>query len=153
MVDLWSIAIGTELGRGTYPVKLEDVVRFAALFSDGEAERHGRKGTVAMGTDSNVALPGMIFLYSLRLGWDLTLFPPGAIRMGDNNCFLSPARAGDVLTTSLTVSERFERKGRRFVTFLCVTENDRRQKICTVEFTALLPLVASRVVRDSTKPA
>jgi hypothetical protein len=129
--------IGAELGRGTYELRRDVVERFSRLLGyEGEND----SGQVPRGKDArDVVPPGMIFVFSLRMGWELQLFPPGAIRMGDDNEFRTPAKIGDVLTSSLRLSQRFTRKERRFVNFLCETQNQHGDTVCTVEFTACLP--------------
>jgi len=81
----------------------------------------------------------MCLTYGLRLGWEEDVFPPGAIRMGDENVYGVPARAGDTLTTVLTIVDRFVRKERKFLKYEMVTSNQRGQRVCTVAFTAIVP--------------
>lgn len=86
-----------------------------------------------------VAPTSMCLTYGLRLGWEENVFPPGAIRMGDDNVYGVPVRPGDTLTTVLTITDRFERKGRRFLKYQMVTTNQEGEEVCTVAFTAIVP--------------
>jgi hypothetical protein len=86
-----------------------------------------------------VAPSSMGLTYGLRLGWEHAVFPPGVIRMGDEDRFGVPARAGDELVTQLRVVDRFERKGRRFMKYEMRTRNQRDELVCEVVFVAMMP--------------
>jgi len=86
-----------------------------------------------------VAPASMGLTYGLRLGWEHSVFPPGVIRMGDEDRFGVPARAGDWLVTQLRIVDRFERKGRRFMKYEMRTHNQHGQLVCEVVFAAILP--------------
>jgi len=128
---------GAEIGRqvceGRMVVSQADIDSFCALMGyDHPAYRAGAPGGA-------VAPTSMCLTYGLRLGWEEDVFPPGAIRMGDENVYGVPARAGDALTTVLTIVDRFERKGRKFLKYEMVTSNQRGERVCTVAFTAIVP--------------
>lgn len=128
---------GAEIGRkvceGRILVTQEDIDRFCALMGyDDPAYRADAPGGA-------VAPTSMCLTYGLRLGWEEAVFPPGAIRMGDENLHGVPARAGDALTTALTIVDRFERKGRRFLKYEMTTTNQGGEGVCTVAFTAIVP--------------
>ena len=86
-----------------------------------------------------VAPTSMGLTWGLRLGWEHSVFPPGVVRMGDEDRFGVPARAGDRLTTRLRIVDRFERKGRRFLKYEMRTCNQRDELVCEVVFAAILP--------------
>lgn len=86
-----------------------------------------------------VAPTSMGLTYGLRLGWEHDIFAPGVVRMGDEDRFGVPARAGDALVTRLRVVERFERKGRRFLKYEMRTHNQRAELVCEVVFAAIQP--------------
>lgn len=128
---------GAEIGRrvceGRITVTQSDIDSFCALMGyDDPAYRAGAPGGA-------MAPTSMCLTYGLRLGWEEDVFPPGAIRMGDENVYGVPARAGDTLTTVLTIVDRFERKERKFLKYEMVTSNQRGQRVCTVAFTAIVP--------------
>ena len=87
----------------------------------------------------SVAPTSMCLAFGLRLGWEEQVFPRGVIRVGDENIYGVPARAGDVLITRLVIADRFERKGRRFLTYDMVTTNQHNEQVCQIKFTALMP--------------
>ena len=109
------VKVGDFLGEGTYTVTKEEIARFAKLlgyedpvyFDEGVARKTEYGGIITP--------PGMLFIYGLKLGWELKQYPPGSIRMGDDNEFFSPARPGDILKTMITVSDKFIRKERKFL--------------------------------------
>lgn len=128
---------GAEIGRqvceGRMVVSQADIDGFCALMGyDHAAYRADAPG-------STVAPTSMCLTYGLRLGWEEDVFPPGAIRMGDENVYGVPAKAGDTLTTVLTIVDRFERKGRKFLKYEMVTSNQRGERVCAVAFTAIVP--------------
>lgn len=89
--------------------------------------------------DDETAPASMGLIYGLRLGWEHQVFPPGAIRVGDDDVFGVPARAGDRLLTQLRIVAKFERKQRRFLTYEMRTTNQRADLVCSVTFTAIVP--------------
>lgn len=86
-----------------------------------------------------VVPPSMGLTYGLRLGWEHAIFPPGVIRMGDDDVFGVPARAGDQLVTQFRIVEKFERKTRKFMKYEMRTHNQANEMVCSVSFTALIP--------------
>lgn len=122
--------LGREICRGRIDLSQADIDRFCALLGyDDPAHRAG----------GGVAPTSMCLAFGLRLGWEEQVFPPGVIRVGDENTYGVPARAGDVLTTTLVITDRFERKGRRFLTYAMATTNQRQEQVGLVTFTAILP--------------
>ena len=77
--------------------------------------------------------------YGLKLGWEHAIFPPGAIRMGDEDVFGVPARVGDQLLTQFRIVDKFERKSRRFMKYEMRTKNQAQELVCSVSFTAIVP--------------
>ncbi|MBW3095978.1 MaoC family dehydratase [Pseudohoeflea coraliihabitans] len=125
--------LGREVCRGRIALTQEEIDRFCSLMGyDDAAFRAGPSG-------GGIAPTSMCLAFGLRLGWEEQVFPPGVIRVGDENTYGVPARAGDVLTTTLVITDRFERKGRRFLTYEMVTTNQVDDEVCKVRFTAILP--------------
>ena len=109
-------------------ITAESVARFRRLM--------GYAGATA---DEALAPSSMGLTYGLRLGWEFGVFPAGVIRMGDDDVFGVPARAGDTLLTRMRIVEKFERKGRRFMKYEMTTENERGELVCSVAFAAIVP--------------
>ncbi|WP_158969932.1 MaoC family dehydratase [Chachezhania sediminis] len=125
--------IGRKVCEGRMTVTQTDIDTFCALMGyDDPAYRADAPGGA-------IAPSSMGLTYGLRLGWEESVFPPGAIRMGDENIHGVPARPGDELVTDLTVTDRFERKGRRFLTYRMETRNRTGALVCSVAFTAIVP--------------
>ena len=124
---------GREICRGQTHLTQTDIDGFCTLLGyDDPAFRADAPGGAVAPTSMSLA-------FGLRLGWEAQVFPPGVIRVGDENTYGVPARAGDFLTTALTITDRFERKGRRFLTYQMVTTNTRQEQVCCVRFTAIIP--------------
>lgn len=125
--------LGREVCRGVIALGQEDIDRFCDLMGyDDPAYRADAPGGA-------VAPTSMCLAFGLRLGWEEQVFPPGVVRVGDENTYGVPARPGDVLTTTLVITDRFERKGRKFLTYQMDTTNSSGERICRVKFTAILP--------------
>lgn len=124
---------GKPVCEGRILVNQEDIDRFCDLMGyDDPAYRKGAAGGA-------IAPPSMGLTYGLRLGWEEDVFPAGAIRMGDENRYGQSARPGDELTTVLTITDKFVRKERKFLTYEMVTRNQSGALICSVAFTAIVP--------------
>ena len=117
------------LCEGACVVEAQEVERFRRLL--------GYAPTPANATPW--APPSMGLTYGLKLGWDHAIFPPGVIRMGDEDVFGVPARVGDRLLTQFRIAGKFERKGRRFMKYEMRTSNQDQQLVCSVTFTAIVP--------------
>jgi len=133
MVDArftWDSAVLNEvLCERQIEVRAEEIERFRALM-----------GYPPSPPDAIAVAPtSMGLTYGLGLGWEHSIFPPGVVRMGDEDRFGVPARAGDTLTTRLRIVDRFERKGRRFLKYEMVTRNQRGERVCEVIFAAIMP--------------
>lgn len=125
--------LGREICSGRIVLTQAEIDRFCALMGyDDPACRAGAPGGA-------VAPTSMCLAFGLRLGWEERVFPPGVIRVGDENIYGVPARAGDVLITTLVITDRFERKGRRFLTYRMDTTNQHGAQVCRVQFTAIMP--------------
>ena len=125
--------IGRPVCEGRIAVTQDEIDRFCMLMAyDHPAYRADAPGGA-------VAPTSMCLTYGLRLGWEESVFPPGAIRMGDGNVYGVPARPGDTLTTVLTITDRFVKKERKFLKYEMVTTNQSGETVCTVAFTAIVP--------------
>lgn len=143
-MDFDKIEVGKFLGEKTYTVTKEDIARFAKLlgytdplyFDEAYAKKTEFGGIIAP--------PGMIFIYQLIATVDMVAafeyFPPGSIRMGDDNEFFNPARPGDTLTLKVTISDKFIKKERKFLKARVDATNQKKEKVCTVEFACIVPL-------------
>jgi hypothetical protein len=119
--------LGREVCRGQITLTQSEIDRFCGLMGYDSAQYQG------------VAPTSMCLAFGLRLGWEAQVFPRGVIRVGDENNYGVPARAGDVLVTTLVITDRFERKGRRLLTYQMDTTNPSGQQVCRVKFTAIIP--------------
>lgn len=117
------------LCEGVYTVEAQDVASFRKLMGY----------TQTVNGAAPIAPPSMGLTYGLKLGWEHAIFPPGVIRMGDEDVFGVPARTGDRLVTQFRIIEKFERKGRKFMKYEMRTLNQGNELVCSVSFTAIVP--------------
>ncbi|MBO6720073.1 MAG: MaoC family dehydratase [Rhizobiaceae bacterium] len=123
---------GQQICEGHITVTQADIDEFCRLLGyDHPAYRADAPGGA-------IAPPSMGLTYGLRLGWEADVFPPGVIRMGDENVHGHSVRAGDELTTALSIVDKFERKGRKFLKYEFVTTNQSGQLVCSVKFAAIV---------------
>jgi len=119
--------LGQVLCSGVCEVTADEVRRFRSLL-----------GYAAAG-DASLAPTSMGLTYGLRLGWEHSIFPPGVVRMGDDDVFGVPARVGDRLTTTFSITEKFEKKDRRFLRYEMRTINQNDELVCAIRFVGLMP--------------
>lgn len=105
----------------------------------GDVERFRRLLGYEAAADSGLAPSSMGLTYGLRLGWEHSIFPPGVVRMGDDDVFGVPARVGDRLTTTFSIVEKFEKKDRRFLRYEMRTINQLGALVCAISFVGLMP--------------
>lgn len=133
------IEVGRILTSGTYELTKELITRFAELLGYDDPVYHDEEYAGKTEFGKIIAPPGMVFIYSLKVGTDSNVAAPGSIRMGDKIEFFRPGLMGDVLTTTLKVSDKFIKKERKFVELLFETVNQNGEKIVDLEFTAIIP--------------
>ena len=90
--------LGQVLCSGVCEVTADEVQRFRSML-----------GYPSTG-DIRLAPSSMGLTYGLRLGWEHSIFPPGVVRMGDDDVFGVPARVGDRLTTTFPSSRNLRKK-------------------------------------------
>lgn len=120
--------LGEVLCEGIAEVTAQEIAAFRTLMGYAESP-----------VDPMAAPTSIGLIYGLRLGWEHAIFPPGVIRMGDEDEFGVPARVGDVLRTAFSIVDKFTAKGRRFMRYEMRTLNQRQQLVCAIRFTGLVP--------------
>lgn len=126
----WDIVpLDVVLCEGSWDVTAGEIERFRALMGYAPTPPG----------EQPVAPTSMGLTYGLRLGTEHNVFPPGAVRMGDENRFGLPARAGDHLVTQLRIAKKFEKKERRFMKYDMTTRNQDGALVCSVCVTVLMP--------------
>ncbi len=133
------VKVGDFLGEGTYKVTKEEIARFAKLLGYDDPIYFNEEYAKKTEYGGIITPPGMILVYGLYLDADLNQYPAGSVRMGDENEFFSPARPGDILKTTVTVSDRFVKKGRKFIKAKVETRNQKDEQICIVDYTCIIP--------------
>lgn len=124
-----TVRLNEVLCEGTYYVTAVEIERFRRLM-----------GYPATSPGADAVTPAsMGLIYGLRLGWEHSVFPPGVVRMGDEDVFGVPACDGDRLVTQLRIVDRFEKNGRRFMKYEMSTRNQRQELVCSVTFAAIVP--------------
>lgn len=124
-----TVRLNEVLCEDSWPVTAAEIERFRRLMGYPEMPP-GR---------APVAPPSMGLTYGLRLGSQHSIFPPGAIRMGDDDVFGVPARPGDQLLTQLRIIDKFERKGRKFLKYEMRTQNQANDLVCSVTVAVIVP--------------
>jgi len=124
------IRVGQALGPVTHDVTVEMVRRYA--------EATGDAGPEARAADP-VAPASMAALFSTRLMGRVGIDRPGgSIHAKQEYRFLAPLRAGQTATTTGTVVEKFERRGRRYVVFETLTVDAQQRPVARCRVTSIL---------------
>ena len=101
--------------------------------------------TIAVG--GFVGVPGMIYVFGLRICWDRKVFIEQAVRAGDKITFYKSAKVGDTITTKLSIADKKEVKKEkdgkvRINKFLYINmnaTNQNNEKITDIQMSFLLP--------------
>ena len=94
-------------------------------------------GQNPVGPDDADSVPPMLAAVYIRGAQNALKGPPGGIHAKQHFTFLAPVRIGDELATQLTVAEKFERKGRRYVVLDTLTRNGSGQDVTRGRITSI----------------
>jgi 3-hydroxybutyryl-CoA dehydratase len=93
---------------------------------------HDTETTRASSYGGPIVPPGLAFVYLSDCIQDLLRDkPPGGIHARQQLKFHQPVRPGDVLTTSLSVRDKYLKRGRKYVEFETQTVNQAGQTVLT----------------------
>lgn len=86
--------------------------------------------------ERGVAPPMLAAIY-IRGAQNALRGPPGGIHAKQRFHFLTPVRVGDTLETTLTVKDKYEKKGRRYVVSETRTINQHGQEVTRGEIVSI----------------
>ncbi len=122
---------GFDCGGGTYKVTREEAEKFKTL--TGDTNRY----------EPGVVPVGMIYVFGLRICWDLKVFMDGSIRAGDKITFYKAPKIGDTITTRLSIAGKKEvtkdDKVRRYLYIDMNATNQHGEKITDIQMSFLMP--------------
>ncbi len=95
----------------------DEPVEFQVTASVVAGYRAIARGSLAGAADpaDDETVPPMLAALYIRGAQNALHGPPGGIHAKQHFTFLRPVRVGDTLFTSLTIAEKYERNGRRYV--------------------------------------
>jgi len=107
----------------------------AAAVSDLRALTAAARGADAP-TEFEFAPPMLAAIY-IRGAQNALRGPPGGIHAKQRFQFLKPVAVGDTLETTLTVTDKYERKGRRYVVSETLTVNQHGDEVTRGEIVSI----------------
>lgn len=96
-------------------------------------------GSLAAAGDDGLdgAVPPMLAAVYIRGAQNALKGPPGGIHARQRFAFLAPVHVGDTLDTVLTVREKYEKKGRRYVVSETRTRNQHGVEVTVGEIVSI----------------
>jgi 3-hydroxybutyryl-CoA dehydratase len=82
-------------------------------------------------------VPPMLAAVYIRGAQDALKGPPGGIHAKQRFVFLAKIQIGDVLETTLTIKEKYEKKGRRYIVFETHTMNQNGLEVTKGEIVSI----------------
>lgn len=101
-----------------FHVDWQTIAAFGQISADASLEGSPARGLVA---------PPMLAAIYIRPAQNALNGPPGGVHAKQGFEFHAPIEAGDTLSTTLTVAEKYERKGRRYL--VCETRTDNQDGV------------------------
>jgi acyl dehydratase len=133
------IEIGREFKPLIYKLTEETILKYCKAV--GEEGKIFLDASVAKkeGYSALAAPPTTAAMYALKGFLEEVEMPPGGIHASQVFDFVQPAVAGDELTTTSKVADKYETRGRKFVIIESETKNQNGQEIVRSKMTAVWP--------------
>lgn len=121
---------GQDWGVHTWTVASEIVAAWGQVTGDRSPLYQDCKEASSSPYKGPIAPAALAFVYLSQGIQDLLREkPPGGVHAKQELTFFAPVRAGDVLTTSLKVREKYVKRERKYVVFETTTLNQRGEKV------------------------
>lgn len=121
---------GQEWGTHTWVASPEICAAWQQATGDESPLYHDTEAARISPYKRPIVPPSLAFVYlSQGIQELLREKPPGGVHQKQQLTFFAPAYVGDVLTTSLTVLEKYVKRERKYVVFRTVTVNQRGEKV------------------------
>jgi acyl dehydratase len=133
------IEIGREFKALKYNLTEETILGYCKAVGEDGAIFKDASEAKKEGYPTLVAPPTTAAIYALKGFLEEVEMPPGGIHASQAFDFIHPAMAGDELTTTSRVGDKYEERGRKFVIIEAVTKNQKGQEIVRSRMTAVWP--------------
>lgn len=115
------LTVGQSFGPHRYPLTREAIAEWCDIHGQRFPESLDAEAARRKGLRDAVAPAGMCFIFSLQAITSLDVLPPGVILAEETLRFQEPPCAGDTVSTTVTVAERYERRERKYVVLAIVS--------------------------------
>ena len=134
--------VGQQLPSITRTVTREDIEKYVTVVGETNAIYRDDEAARRAGFEGVVAPPMMVKDYAHFTNVLLELEKPApahSIHARSEYTYVKPARPGDVMTTTGIIAEKYERKGRKYITFELTTVNQKGETIVVNRHTSVWP--------------
>lgn len=132
--------VGKVLGEAINYITRESIQAYVRVAEDNDPIYWDKKAANEAGFSDIVAPAG----YHLQ-NTDMKVavgqryyVPQGSIHVRQAITIYQPALLGDRLTTTVTIADKYEKKGRKYVTYRSTVVNQRGELVCTSDYTNIL---------------
>jgi acyl dehydratase len=135
-------SIGQVLPVYTRTVTLQEIDEFCDAVPTNTSIYRDDEAAKAAGLEGRVAPPMMVRQYAhfqnVLTGFDGTI-PGHSIHVSGSYEFLLPVMPGDTITTTGKVTDKFIKKGKKFLSFELISTNQRGEKVVVNHHTSIWP--------------
>lgn len=133
------LAVGSEFGELRFPLDAERVRRYIEASGDANPIYTDADAARAAGLPGSIAPPGLWGVWGRQGYLREHRMPGGGVLAGQDIEFCKPVPVGETLSVNSRVTDRYEKKGRRFVVFETRAEDSRGELCGLVRITAIWP--------------
>ena len=134
------IQLGQELGRSVIYATKDAALAYARVTEDLDPIYYDDAAAQACGYKRAV-VPGGFHIQYTAMKWATGqgfYVPQGSIHVKQNYQIFQEVYHGDRLTTIVTISDKYIKRERRYITYRCTIMNQREEVVAISEFTNLL---------------
>ena len=140
-IDYDSLEVGRELGSSVDFVTQASILDYARAVEDLDPVYFDLEAARAAGYDNMVAPAGYHLRYS-AMKWatgQAGYVPQGSVHIRQQHKLMGLAYVGDCLTTTVSIAEKYEKKGHQYVAYQIQIANQQGKIICISNFINMLP--------------
>ncbi len=133
------LQVGRTFPPMDFAITAEIVDGYVEAVGDRTAAFHDREAAAELGVDGVLAPLGLWGVWGRQAYLQNHRMPDGGILAAQDMVYHAPVRVGDVLRVQATVAEKFERRGRNYVTIESQARNADDELCGIVRVTAIWP--------------
>ena len=140
-LDFAGIQVGQVLGSSVNFATPAAIMDYAQAVEDFDPVYFDEKEALRAGYEGLVAPAGFTLQYA-SVKWatgQAGYVPQGSVHVRQQHTLSGLVRAGDCLTTTVSVGEKYEKKGRYYLVHQIDITNQHGHRVCASRFVNLLP--------------